>query len=72
MKKKLLSAALAGIMALSLAACGNSSQAETNEIQTVTEGQKESAELEDVSADVDVSAENASETDIQSWIEGQK
>ena len=70
--KRILAVYMAALLLISLAACGNSSQAETNEIQTVTEGQKESAELEDVSADADVSAENASETDLQSWIEGQK
>ena len=66
--KRILAVYMVVLLLISLAACGNSSQAETNEIQTVTEGQKESAELEDVSADADVSAENASETDIQSWI----
>ena len=45
---------IASMMVISLAACGNSSQAETNEIQTVTEGQKESAE--NTNAEVDNTA----------------
>ena len=65
--KRILAVYMAALLLTSLAACGNSSQAETYEIQTVTEGQKESAEginaaeSEGVSADADVSTENASD-----------
>ena len=42
--KKILSIILAAFLLTSLAGCGNHSQADSKETQTVTEGQKESAE----------------------------
>ncbi len=65
--RRILSVIMAALLLISLVACGNSSQAETKEAQSVTAGEKETAEntntagSESVSADAETSSKTASD-----------
>ena len=64
--KKILLIIMAVLLLASLAACGNSQQAETEETQTAAEGQNEPAESRDAAGPETVSADAGADADASS------